>query len=145
MKIAIGCDHGGYELKEKIKVIFEAKGHSFVDMGTNSADSVDYPLYGFKVGEAVASGECEKGIVICSSGVGISIAANKVKGIRCALCTDSYCAKMSVRHNNANVVAMGAKIVGVAIAEEIVDAFLSETFEGGRHERRVDMIDAYNN
>ena len=142
MKIAIGSDHGGYALKEHIKAYLAAKGITCTDFGTDSTDSCDYPVFGKAAAEAVASGQCTKGIVICTTGIGISITANKVKGIRCALCADSLSAEMTRRHNNANVLAMGAGIVGPNLAERIVDTFLTTEFEGGRHERRVNLISA---
>ncbi len=145
MKIAIGCDHGGYDLKAYLQKQFEERGYEFIDFGTNSPESVDYPDYAFEVGEYVAAGKCEFGVLICSTGVGISIAANKVDGIRAAHCTDTYSARMSRRHNNANILALGAKITGVAIAEEIMEIFLNETFDGGRHQRRIDKIGNYKN
>ena len=145
MKIAIGADHGGYELKQHIIALFSHKGYEFLDMGTDSAESVDYPDYAFRVGKNVTKGDCDCGIVICSTGIGVSIAANKVTGVRAAHCTDSYTARMSRHHNNANVLALGAKITGVAIAEEIVEVFLTEGFDGGRHERRVEKMDGYKN
>ena len=138
--IAIASDHGGYALKEHIKAYLAAKGITCEDFGTYSTDSCDYPVFGKAAAEAVASGKCETGIVICTTGIGISIAANKVKGIRCALCSDSLTAEMTRRHNNSNVLAMGAGIVGPNLAERIVDTFLNTEFEGGRHERRVNMI-----
>ncbi len=138
--IAIGSDHGGYPLKEHIKAYLEGKGISCKDVGCYSTESCDYPIFGKAVGEAVASGECEKGIVICTTGVGISMAANKVRGIRCALCADSYTAEMTRRHNDANVLAMGGAIIGPGLAQRIVDVFLSTQFEGGRHARRVGEI-----
>ncbi len=144
MKVAIGCDHGGYELKTHIMKYFSDK-HEFVDFGAYSCESVDYPDFGFSVGEYVAQGNCDFGILVCSTGIGISIAANKVDGIRAALCADTYSAKMSRRHNDANILALGAKVTGVAIAEEIVEVFLNESFEGGRHQRRVDKIMNYKN
>ena len=137
--IAIASDHGGYALKEHIKAYLAAKGITCTDFGT---DSCDYPVFGKAAAEAVASGQCTKGIVICTTGIGISITANKVKGIRCALCADSLSAEMTRRHNNANVLAMGAGIVGPNLAERIVDTFLTTEFEGGRHERRVNLISA---
>ncbi len=143
MKLAIGCDHGGYELKENLIARFSKEGHEFVDFGTYSSESVDYPDFAFAVGEYVAEGNCDLGILVCSTGIGISIAANKVDGIRAAHCTDTYSAKMSRRHNDANILALGAKITGEAIAEEIVEVFLAESFEGGRHQRRVDKIMDY--
>ena len=142
MTISLGCDHGGFALKEHIKAYLEGKGHTVKDCGTYSTDSCDYPLFGKAAAEAVANGECEKGIVICTTGIGISITANKVKGIRCALCSDPFSAEMTRRHNNANMLAMGAGIIGSNMAERIVDVFLSTEFEGGRHERRVNLIEA---
>lgn len=138
--ISIGSDHGGYRLKEHIKAYLTAKGVEVLDCGCDSLDSCDYPVYGKAAAEAVANGTCEKGIVICTTGIGISISANKVKGIRCALCSDSFSAEMTRRHNNANMLAMGAGIVGTNLAERMVDVFLSTEFEGGRHERRVNMM-----
>ena len=140
MTISIGCDHGGFELKEHIKAYLEQKGHTIVDCGTNSKESCDYPLFGHAAAEAVSSGQCEYGIVICTTGIGISIAANKVKGVRCALCSDPLAAEMTRRHNNANMLSMGAGMIGKNMAERIVDVFLSTQFEGGRHQRRVDEI-----
>ena len=140
--IAIASDHGGYHLKEHIKAYLAAKGITCQDFGTDSTESCDYPVFGKEAAEAVASGQCEKGIVICTTGIGISITANKVKGIRCALCADSLSAEMTRRHNNANMLAMGAGIVGPNLAERIVDTFLNTEFEGGRHQRRVDLISA---
>ena len=138
--IAIASDHGGYQLKEHIKAYLAAKGITCEDFGTDSTDSCDYPIFGKAAAEAVASGRCEKGIVICTTGIGISITANKVKGIRCALCADSLSAELTRRHNDANRLAMGAGIVGPNLAERIVDTFLSAQFEGGRHARRVALI-----
>ena len=140
--IAIGCDHGGYELKQKILAHLRQRGLEYRDFGCDSTASVDYPVYGKAVAHAVASGECEKGIVICSTGIGISIAANKVRGIRCALCNEPLSAEMTRRHNNANMLAMGAGMIGKNMAERIVEVFLSTEFEGGRHERRVGLLDA---
>ena len=140
MKIGIGSDHGGYPLKESIKLYLEEEGIEYIDYGTNSLDSVDYPDYGRKVAEAVVAGEVDRAIVICGTGIGISIAANKVKGIRCALCSDTYSARMSMEHNNANVLALGGRVLGVDLALEIVKVWLDGKFEGGRHERRVKKI-----
>ena len=140
--IAIASDHGGYALKEHIKTYLAAKGVKCQDFGTHSTESCDYPVFGRAAAEAVASGQCEKGIVICTTGIGISITANKVKGIRCALCGDPLSAELTRRHNNANMLAMGAGIIGPNLAERIVDAFLTAQFEGGRHERRVNLITA---
>ena len=128
--IAIGSDHGGYALKEHIKAYLTSKGLTCLDVGCESLESCDYPIYGKAVGEAVASGKCEKGIVICTTGIGISISANKVKGIRAALCADSFTAEMTRRHNDANVLALGAGIVGPNLADRIVDVFLSTEFAG---------------
>lgn len=140
--IAIGSDHGGYELKEKVKKHLEAMNLEVKDVGCYSLDSVDYPVFGHAVAEAVANGECEKGIVICTTGIGISISANKVKGIRCALCSEALSAKMTRLHNNANVLAMGAAMVGEMQAMEIVDTFLNTEFSGEeRHQRRIDLIE----
>ena len=140
--IAIGCDHGGYELKQKILAHLRQRGLEYRDFGCDSTASVDYPVYGKAVAHAVASGECEKGIVICSTGIGISIAANKVTGIRCALCTDSLQAEMTRRHNDANMMALGAGITGGNLAKRMVEIFLHTEFEGGRHARRVALLDA---
>ena len=140
--IAIASDHGGYHLKEHIKAYLAARGIQCQDCGTASTESCDYPIFGKAAADAVASGQCEKGIVICTTGIGISITANKVKGIRCALCSDPLSAELTRRHNNANMLAMGAGIVGTNLAERIVDTFLSAQFEGGRHERRVNLISA---
>ena len=142
MKIAIGCDHGGYLLKQDVLIWLEEHDIDFEDFGCYNRDSVDYPAYGEKVGRAVASGEADMGIVICTTGIGISIAANKVKGIRCAHCTDVLSAEMTRRHNNANVLAIGAGLTGPNVALRMVEVFLNTEFEGGRHQRRVDLLDA---
>ena len=142
MKIAMGSDHGGYLLKEHIKKYLTDKGHEIVDVGCNSLDSCDYPQFGGAAARAVADGSCERGIVICTSGIGISISANKIKGIRCALCSEPLSAEMTRRHNNANMLAMGAGMIGPNMAERLVDTFLTTEFEGGRHQRRVDGIAA---
>ena len=141
MKIAIGCDHGGYLLKQDILIWLEENDYEFEDFGCYNTESVDYPVYAEKVARAVASGECEKGIVICTTGIGVSMAANKVKGIHCALCSDSYSAEMTRRHNDANVLAMGAGIIGPNMAKKITEVFLTTAFEGGRHARRVGLLD----
>lgn len=138
--IAIASDHGGYQLKEHIKAYLAAKGITCEDFGTDSAESCDYPIFAKAAAQAVADGRCEKGIVICTTGIGISISANKVKGIRCALCGDVLSAELSRRHNNANMLALGAAIVGRMTAEHIVDIFLTTEFEGGRHARRVGLM-----
>ena len=142
MKIAIGNDHVAVELKNHITKYVEAKGYEVVNFGTDSSESCDYPVYGEKVARAVASGECDLGILICGTGIGISLAANKVKGIRAAVCSEPYSARLTRQHNNANIIAFGARVVGQAIAEMIVDEFLNAEYEGGRHQRRVDMITA---
>ena len=140
--IALGSDHGGYPLKERIKAYLDKAGIAYQDFGCHSTESCDYPIYGKAAAEAVASGACEKGIVICTTGIGISIAANKVKGIRCALCSEPLSAEMTRRHNDANMLAMGAGMVGPNLAERIVEVFLNTDFEGGRHARRVGLITA---
>ena len=142
MNISIGCDHGGYALKEHIKAHLEGQGHTVLDCGTHSTESCDYPDFGKAAAQAVADGRCERGVVICTTGIGISIAANKVRGVRCALCSDPFSAEMTRRHNNANMLAMGAGMTGPNMAERIVDTFLTTEFEGGRHQRRVDGISA---
>ena len=141
MKIALGCDHGGYAMKEDIKKQLEGLGHEVKDCGTYSTESCDYPIFGEAAARAVASGECEYGIVVCTTGIGISIAANKVKGIRCALCSEPLSAEMTRRHNDANMLAMGGGLIGNNMADCIVEAFLNTPFEGGRHQRRVDKIE----
>ena len=140
--IAIGSDHGGYALKEHIKAYLTAQGKSVKDFGTDSLASCDYPVFGRAAAEAVASGECETGIVICTTGIGISITANKVKGIRCALLSDLMSARMTRQHNDTNMMALGAAVVGPMLAMEIVDTWLDTEFEGGRHQRRVDKLSA---
>ena len=140
MKISMGCDHGGYPLKEFLKSWLQEQGHTVVDCGTDSTDSCDYPVFGAAAAREVAEGRCERGIVICTTGIGISIAANKVKGIRCALCSDPLSAEMTRRHNDANMLAMGAGMIGRNMAQRITEVFLSTPFEGGRHQRRVDLI-----
>ena len=142
MKITLGCDHGGFELKETIKRQLEEAGYDCKDCGCFSTESCDYPVFGEAAARAVASGECEKGIVICTTGIGISIAANKVQGIRCAHCADSLEAEMTRRHNDANMLAIGAGFTGKNLAERMVEVFLSTDFEGGRHERRVNKLNA---
>ena len=139
MKIALACDHGGLNLKYEIIKELKAQGHEVVDFGTNSTDSCDYPDFALPAAEAVASGKCEKGIVVCSTGIGVSIVANKVPGVRCAHCHDSYCAEFTRLHNDANVLALGEKVIGVGYALKIVNTFLNTEFEGGRHQRRVEI------
>ena len=140
MKIGIGNDHSALVLKAEIIGFLKEKGHEVIDYGTNSTESCDYPVYGEKVARAVASGEVEQGILICGTGLGISLAANKVRGIRAAVCSEPYTARMARQHNNCNVLAFGARVVGAELAKMIVDTWLSTEFEGGRHQRRVDMI-----
>ena len=142
MKIAIGCDHGGYLLKQDLLIWMEENDIEYEDFGCFSAESVDYPVYGEKVARAVASGAYDRGVVICTTGIGISIAANKVKGIRCAHCADPLSAEMTRRHNDANVIALGAGMIGPNLARRMVEVFLNTEFEGGRHARRVAQLDA---
>ena len=140
--IAIGCDHAGFELKQVIMTHLKDKGFEFEDFGCYSHESVHYPIYGKKVAEAVASGKYEKGILICGTGIGISIAANKVKGVRAALCGDCYSAEATRLHNDANILALGARVVGSGLAEMIVDTFLNTRFSGvQKHQTRIDMLD----
>ncbi len=140
MKISIGSDHGGYALKQELIAYLQEKGHEVEDFGCHDTSSCDYPDFGEAAARAVASGACERGIVICTTGIGISISANKVKGIRCALCSEPYSAEMTRRHNDANVLAMGAGMIAPMMAKRIVDVFLSTEFEGGRHQRRIDKM-----
>ena len=140
MKIGIGNDHSALELKAEIIEFLKEKGHEVVDYGTYTTDSCDYPVYGEKVARAVVAGEVEKGILICGTGLGISLAANKVKGIRAVVCSEPYTAKLSRMHNNSNVLAFGARVVGSELAKMITEAWLDAKFEGGRHERRVQML-----
>ncbi len=142
MKIAIGNDHVALEMKNHIAKYLQDKGHEIVNFGTDSSERCDYPIYGKKVADAVAGGECDIGILICGTGIGISLAANKVKGIRAAVCSDPYSARLTRQHNNANIIAFGARVVGTATAEMIVDEFLAAEYEGGRHQNRIDMISA---
>ena len=138
--IAIGSDHGGFQLKQEIMAHLDELGLAYKDYGTYTEDNCDYPVYGEAVGRAVSSGEAERGIVICGTGIGISISANKVKGVRAALCGDCYSAEYTRRHNDANVLALGARVLGPGLALKIVDTFLGTDFEGGRHARRVALI-----
>ena len=140
MKVSLACDHGGYDLKEYIKTVLGKLGHECEDFGCYSAESCDYPDFGAAAARAVAEGKCEKGIVVCTTGIGISIAANKIKGIRCAHCADSLQAELTRRHNDANMMAIGAGFTGKNMAERMVEVFLSTEFEGGRHARRVDKM-----
>lgn len=138
--IAIGSDHGGYSLKQVIMKHLDERGLEYNDFGTYTEESCDYPDYGEAVARAVASGEYERGIIICGTGIGISIAANKVRGVRAALCGDCYSAEMTRRHNDANILALGARVLGTGLALKIVDTFLDTGFDGGRHARRVALI-----
>ena len=140
MKIGIGNDHVGYEMKLEIKEYLEAQGHEVVDFGADSAERSDYPIYGEKVARAVVSGEVDRGVLICGTGVGISLAANKLNGIRCCVCSEPYTAKLSKQHNNTNMIAFGARVVGPDLAKMIVKEWLDAEFLGGRHQTRVDMI-----
>ena len=138
--IAIGSDHGGYLLKEEIKKHLKEKGYEFKDFETDSTASCDYPVYAEKVCRAVQSGECEKGILICGTGIGMSMCANKCKGIRAAVCGDHFSAEFTRKHNNANVLCLGARVIGAGVAMQLVDIFLTTEYEGGRHEKRVEMM-----
>lgn len=141
MKIAIASDHGGFRLKEDVRRFLEARGHQVTDLGTGSEQSVDYPVYGKRCAEEVASGRADRGIVICGTGIGISIAANRIRGIRCALCTSVYMAEMSRCHNDANMLALGGRTTVPETALEIVKVWMNTAFEGGRHQRRIDLLD----
>ncbi len=138
--IALGSDHAGYALKKEIEKYLNEKGYETKDYGTYDESSCDYPEFGYKAAKAVANKECEKGILVCGTGVGISIAANKVKGIRCVVCSEPYSALLSRNHNDTNMLSMGSRVVGVELAKMIVDAWLGGEYEGGRHQRRVDII-----
>ncbi|OUN99212.1 ribose 5-phosphate isomerase B [Pseudoflavonifractor sp. An44] len=145
MKISIGSDHGAFAMKEHLKQYLTEQGHQVVDCGTYSTDSCDYADFAKAAAQLVASGDCDRGIVMCTTGIGISIAANKVRGIRCALCSEPYSAEMTRRHNDANMLAMGGALIGPNMADRIVDVFLGTEFEGGRHARRVGKIMAIEN
>ena len=138
--IALACDHAALEFKEEIKAFLKERGLEYKDFGTDSADSCHYPIYAARAAKAVANGECDRGIVICGTGIGMSIAANKVKGIRCALCNDPYSAQMTRAHNDSNVLALGARVIGIELAKMIVAVWLDTPFEGGRHQTRIDMV-----
>ena len=140
MKISMASDHGGFELKESLKQWLTEQGHEVCDYGCHSKDSCDYPDFAGPAARAVADGACERGIVICTTGIGVSISANKVKGVRCALCSEPWSAEMTRRHNDANMLALGAGVVGALLARQIAAAFLAHDFEGGRHQRRVDKM-----
>ena len=142
MKVSIGCDHGGYDLKEEIKKHLIERGIEVVDVGCDKKERCDYPIYGREAALKVADKTCDKGIVICTTGIGISITANKVKGIRCALCSEPLSAKMTRLHNAANMLAMGAALIGINMAKEITDTFLDTPFSGEeRHQKRIDLIE----
>lgn len=138
--IAIGCDHGGLNLKTAIISYLEKKGIEYKDFGTYTEDSVDYPTFAYKVAKSIQNGECERGILCCGTGIGISIAANKVKGIRAAVCTNEFMAEMTRRHNDANILCMGGRVIDEDFAVKLTDIFLNTEFEGGRHEKRINMI-----
>lgn len=141
MVIAVGSDHAGFNLKEAIKAKLEAEGHTIIDVGTDSTESVDYPKFGHAVGRTVASGEAERGVAVCGSGIGISIACNKVPGVRAALCTSVEMAEMCRRHNNANVICMGERMITQELAFAMVDTWMTTEFEGGKHLRRINELD----
>ena len=141
MKIALACDHAGYEMKMAIKEKLEKEGYEILDLGTDSTESVDYPIYGKAIGEAVAQGRAEKGIAVCGTGIGISIAANKVKGIRCALCPSVEMARLAKEHNNANILAMGGRTTSKELAFQMIDEWFNAEFLGGKHQRRINMLD----
>ena len=145
MKIGIGNDHAALEMKNQVMEYLEQKGYEVINYGTNTPESCNYPEFGEKVGRAVVSGEVDCGILICGTGVGISLAANKVKGVRAVVCSEPYSAKLSKQHNNTNILAFGARVVGIELAKMIIDEWLGAEFEGGRHQTRVDMIMAIEN
>ena len=140
MKLAIGNDHVAVDMKNEIRAYLESKGIEVLDVGTNSTDRFNYPISGYKVARLVADGKADGGVLICGTGVGISLAANKVKGIRACVCSEPYTAKLSKQHNNSNIIAFGARVVGIGTARMIVDEWLAAEYEGGRHQNRVDMI-----
>ena len=140
MRIGIGNDHAAVDMKNEIMAYLESKGYEMVNFGTDSKERFDYPVAGYKVGKAVASGEVDCGICICGTGIGISLAANKVKGVRAATVSESYSARLTKNHNDANIICFGSRVVGVEVAKDIVDAWLNAEYEGGRHQRRIDML-----
>jgi len=142
MTVALACDHSALEMKQLMKDLLSEMGIAYKDFGTDTTDSCDYPVFAARAARAVASGECDKGIVICGTGIGVSIVANKVKGVRCALCSEPYSAKLTRLHNDSNVLAMGARVIGPELARMIAETWLTTPFEGGRHQRRVDLIAA---
>ena len=143
--IALANDHTAVELKAEIKKLLDELGLEYKDFGTYTTESCDYPVYGYRAAKAVADGECDRGILLCGTGIGIGIAASKVKGIRVCTCSDVYSAELSKRHNNSNILTMGARVVGVDVAKMIAKAWLTAPFEGGRHQRRVDLLTAIEN
>ena len=145
MKISLACDHGALALKRAVRAHLEALGHEVVDFGTDTPDSCDYADFGIPAAKAVASGECERGVLLCTTGIGMSMTANKIRGIRCALLSDLMSARLTRQHNNANMIAMGAAVVGEMLALEILDVFLTTEFQGGRHQRRIDKVMALDN
>ncbi|MBQ4105033.1 MAG: ribose 5-phosphate isomerase B [Clostridia bacterium] len=143
--IAIGCDHGGLDIKNAIKDYLDKAEIEYIDYGTNTPDSVDYPEYAYKVATAVSKGECEKGIICCGTGIGVAMVANKVKGVRAATVTNEFCAEMTRRHNDANVITMGGRVIDEATAVRLAEIFINTPFDGDRHTRRVDMISQIEN
>lgn len=141
LSIAIGSDHGGFALKQIVIKFLEANSYNYKDFGVYNGESIDYPLVAKAVANSVANGEFERGIIICGSGLGVAITANKVKGIRAVTCHDTYCARMSRAHNDANILTMGGRVVGTDVACDIVKVWLESDFEGGRHQKRIDMIE----
>jgi len=141
MVIGFGCDHSAVEMKEEIIKFVESLGHEALNFGTDSAESVHYPVYAQKVGEAVNTGKCDCGILICGTGIGMSIAANKIKGIRAVVCSEPYSAKLSKEHNNSNVLCFGARVIGSEMAKMIVESWLNASFQGGRHAERIGMLE----
>lgn len=140
MKIAMGCDHAGLDLKEHLAAHLREEGHEIIDVGTHTTDSVDYPVFGESAARAVANGEAERAVLVCGTGQGIGMAANKVPGIRCAIVSDPFSARLSREHNDANALAIGARVVGEGVAQDIVDTWMATSFLGGRHQRRVDEL-----
>ena len=145
MKIVIGCDHAGYNIKNAVKKHVEEKGYEVIDVGTNSTDSCHYPLFASAACKKILDGECELGILICGTGIGMSIAANKHKGIRAACCSDTFSARLTRLHNDANVLCFGARVVGQGLALDLADIFVDTEFEGGKHKTRIDMFAAFEN
>ena len=140
MKVAIGCDHGGLDLKDIVKLVLKELGHDIDDQGCNSSESVDYPNFAKAISSLVRNGECERGILICGTGIGMSMAANRIPGIRAALCHEMFSARMSREHNDANVLCLGARVIGQGLAAETVRTWMTTDFAGGRHQRRIDMF-----